>query len=501
MTSENWYRQDGEYRMINGIKVPGFIGGTRHFKHICGKNIVTDSGVGFDINGDVKFQYLPDWDNYIGIHIHIIILTHKHFDHNGSFPPIVWHHPEAIVLMANKAFEGTSVALEDSLQIYGREAEAAKKKGLPIPKPVFTAEQLDFFYDNPKLRTFNLPWWFYGVDLNKEFETDEWTGWEFGFSSAGHDVGAASIWIIAPNGEGIFLTGDTASHPTVVEGMMLPDDHFLGDFLNRKVTMITEATNGGRRMTKPRSEVNGDYAELIGKTYHRGGIVFNPSYAASKPTDRVRKSLRALEELRIPDCTIVVDGLARDHMRVECPELDELIKSGKVFFIEEGKSKEAKELAWKQRGEFAGGERGFPIIIAASATLNQGFAASAYAPIILPNEKNTVVFTGHVFDDSIAKTLLQIERGRTIKLNRFVKSAIEPIYVNVRCKEICHLDDSFHDYQDGLVERVRLVQPETLLVHHCPGKESFDAFADRVRALPKPPKVLKWALNGEVIYI
>jgi len=484
-SERNWYRQDGEYRMIDDVKVPGFIGGTRHLFHVCGKSIGVDSGVGLDSNGEVKVQYLPDGNNYVGERIDLILETHKHFDHSGSLPSFAWHQKKALMLMSQKTFDGTRVTLENSYHIAIKEEEKVLKMGLPIPKLVFTEEQLDFFYNNPNLRVVDLPWW---VDLNKEFGTDEWAGWEIGLHSAGHDVGASSFFIITPDGDRIFLTGDIASHPTVVPGVMLPDEEFLGDFFTGgKVTMITEATNGGLQIAKPRSEINREWDDIVRKTYERGGIVFNPSYAASKGSDRVLKSLH----LGLP---IVVDGLVRNHMRIELP-VDELIKSGKIVFIEEDKNKQ--EEAWRQRMEYARGERGCVIYIASSATLNQGIA-SAVAPEILPNEKNTTVFTGHVFDDSVAKTILEIERGRTLKMTKLVKDRVEPIYVNVRC-DVHHLDDSSHDYQDGLVERVRLARPETLIVHHCPGKESFDAFAKQIRSLPHPPKKLIWGLNGRKI--
>ncbi|MBI2674331.1 MAG: MBL fold metallo-hydrolase [Candidatus Yanofskybacteria bacterium] len=490
-SDRNWYRQLGEYRRTkDGRKIRGFIGATMHLIRLCGKNIAVDCGIGFDKSDEIQKQYVPDGNWLNGTRIDLIILTHKHLDHVGALVRLVHHHPEALIFMSAKTFEGARIAIEDSLNIWRKEAENARRNGLPIPEPIFTEEMADAFYNNPNLKVFDAPYW---LDPQEDLR-GQWPGWEMGFYDAGHDVGAVSTYMLLPNGKYFYLTGDVASHDQEnARGVLLPPDNFLGDFFDRPGTMVTEATNGDRRMEKPREQLVEEIGQFAREVDARGGVLLDAVFAGTKAgNDMVMFNNLGYK--------VVVDGLARDHIRVEVPDIEERLKDGRVFFIEEGKSKDKKELAWKQRAEYVAGLHGFVPIIAPSATLDQGFAASAYAPVILEGEKNAAVFTSHIFDDSTTQRLFNVKRGRTIKMKKFVNGRLEPIRVNVRC-DIRHFNRSSHDYQDGLVERVRLARPETLIVHHCPGKESFNAFAERVHSLPPPPKKPIWGLNGRKIFI
>ena len=483
----NWYRQLGEYRMLNGQKIPGVIGATMHLIRVCGKNIVIDCGIGFNKNGEFQSQYVPDGNWLIGIHIDLIILTHKHLDHCGALPRLVWHHPEALALMSAKCFDGARIALEDSLKIWLNDAKSAERDGLPVPEPVFTEEMLDAFYSNPNLSVFEPPYW---LDSKADLR-GQWPGWEIGFYDAGHDVGAISSFFILPDGRPFYLTGDAASHDQEnARGVLLPPDNFLGDFFERPgLIMVTEATNGARRMEKSREQLDRELGELLKSVDARGGIALIPVFAGTKAGN-------ILVKLNNLGYKAVIDGLARQHVRVEVPDIDQRIRDGRIVLIEERDN----ELAWKQRTEYADGVHGFIPIVAPSATLDQGFAASAYAPVILPNERNTAIFPGHIFDNSTAERLLKIKRGNTIKLSMFFKGKLETVYVNVLC-DVRHFGYSSHDFKDGLVERVRVVRPETLIVHHCPDEESFNSFVEQVRFLPNPPKNLLWGLNGIKILI
>lgn len=483
----NWYRQLGEYQMNAGIKIRGRIGATMHLLRICGKNIIIDCGIGFEQNGEFRAQLVPDGNWLIETRIDLIILTHKHLDHCGALPRLVWHHPEALIWMSAKTFEGARIAIEDSLKIWRNEAKNAKLNGLRIPEPIFTAEMADAFFNNPNLRVFEGLYW---LDAKEDLRNKWAARWEIGFYDAGHDVGAASVYMLLPNGEYFYLTGDVASHDQEnVHGVLIPPDIFFGDFFDRPGTMVTEATNGAVQMKNPREQMDREFAEFVREVDARGGVLLCSEFAGTKSGNQVVR----LNKLGYK---VVVDGLARDHIRVEVSDIEERINDGRVVFIEE----RDKYLAWRQREEFVHGIYGFVPIIAPSATLDQGYAALAYAPIILEGDKNAVVFTSHIFDGSTTERLFKVKRGRTIKLKKWNKGKLEPIHVNVRC-DVVHFPYSSHDYQDGLVERVRLARPKILIVHHCPSRASFNAFAERVRTLPHPPEKLIWGLNGRNILI
>ena len=485
--NENWYRQLGEYRMVNGNKIKGVIGATMHFVRICGKNIVIDCGVGFNRNGENQNQFVPDGNWLLDKYIDLIIITHKHLDHCGAIPRLVWHHPEALVMMSDKCFEGSEISLEDSLKIWKSDAISLRREELIVPRPIFTEEMLDAFYNNANLKRFSPP---YCINKGDYLRKDQWLGWKVGFYNSGHDVGAVSVYIIGPDCRPFYLTGDIASHDQEnSHGVLLPPADFLGDFFDHPgLTMITEATNGARRMEQPREKLNEEMDNLLKLVKARGGIALFLVFAGTKAGNMLVK-------LNNLGYKVVVDGLARRHIRVEVPDIEQRIKNGRVVLVEENNN----ELAFKQREAYAAGFHGFVPIIAPSATLDHGFAASFYAPRILPDEKNVAIFPGHIFDDSKAQQLFNIKCGQAININQWFNGNIKSIRVNVRCN-VKYFGYSSHDYQDGLVERSRLVKPETLIVHHCPGEESFNDLADRIKGLPEPPTI-KWGLNGKTINI
>lgn len=485
---ENWYRQLGEYRMVNGNKIRGVIGATMHLIRICGKNIIVDCGIGFEKSGEFQTPFVPDNSWLIGTRIDLILLTHKHLDHCGAIPSLVWYHPEALVMMSDKCFKGARISLEDSLKIWQSDAKRVRWNGFPVPRPVFSEQMLDAFYDNPNLIIFDPPYWLNKQDALRE---DQWLGWEIGFYDSGHDVGAVSVYIIGPDCRPFYLTGDIASHDQEnSHGVLLPPDDFLDDFFDHPgLTMITEATNGARRMEQSREQLDKNMDELLKSVKTRGGIALFLVFAGTKAGNMLVK-------LNNLGHRVVIDGLARQHVRVEVPDIEQRIKNGRVVLIEENNN----ELAFKQRSEYATGAHGFVPIVVPSATLDHGFAASFYAPRILPDEKNVAIFPGHIFEDSTAKQLFKIKRGQALNIDQWINGKIEPARVKVRC-DVSHFDYSSHDFQDGLVERPRLVKPETLIIHHSPGEDSFNALADYVRMLPNPPRNIRWGLNGETIYI
>ena len=224
----------------------------------------------------------------------------------------------------------------------------------------------------------------------------------------------------------------------------------------------------------------------------RGGSVLIAAFSKNRCS---KIALACIELGYVP----FVDGSGRTMMRFELGEdrVDLLIKSGKLIFADE--DRKHPEIAQEQRRALLNDELGFHPIIAPSGTFEGGYSVN-WAKDLLPNPKNAVIFPGYVFPASVSKQVLEMEKGRTISLNVFSPKLRKPVPtpVNVRC-EVCHFDGfTSHDYQDGLVERVRLAKPAMLIVHHCPGEESFNAFSAKVAELPNPPTVI-WGQHQTVV--
>lgn len=463
------YRQYGEQRGI---------GATAHLLRIGGKNIAIDHGIGIENNGEFSFQYLPLGNFFDGEHIDLIIVTHSHFDHIGAIPRLIAEHPEALVFISRYAFNSSYIVLKDSLKIARRNVRAAENAGREVPDIIFDDSDFEEFTSSDRVEVIE-------TDGSDEFPCwlEPWPGWQIGFAPAGHHVGALMTFIVPPNDRPELVTGDASAHKQeIVDGAMLPSESFLNGFLQLPgLVMITEATNGARRMVKTRPEIRAELKQFMLQVESRNGIPLFPVFAQNRAANVVKM----LVEMGFKPW---IDGLARLLLRVELPETEQWLKEGRIFFFDE----KDREIASAQRRAVAAGEYGFAPIVAPSASLDKGYAVE-HAERILPDPKNALVFTGHMFDGSVAKQILNIEKGRTIKLDKFHS---DPAFVNVRC-EVRHFDFTSHDYQEALVERTRLVSPEYVIAHHC-DDVGFAGFQAAVNAVMPDLPVIRGSHMQEI---
>lgn len=410
----------------------------------AGKTIVVDWGVGFNKSGEINLQYTPASDYLKDERVDLFIVTHAHIDHIGAAARFAAEHPEAIVAISKKALEAAWIMLQDSLKIMRFQGQAIENQGKEFDY-IFDENDLNEFMARPDIIIEDSGWYSGILD-----------GWDIGFHWSGHDPGAIMVLMVPPSGRPILLTGDVSSHDQeIVPGVMLPSSEFLGDFLERPgLTMITEATNGAKPMSKSRQQVDDEFIATLREVERRGGSVLCPTFAKNRASNVALKMVKA-------GIVPHVDGMARKLMRVEVPNINQLLQEGRIVFFEEDNKAASVHRHLLSQGLDPCGHA-FSPIIAPSATMDQGFALE-HAIKILPVKKNALIFTGYLFEGSSAKQIFEIERGRTIWLNRFNQG---PAEVHVRC-DVMHFDFSSHEYREGLVERVRLARPETLIVNHC----------------------------------
>ncbi|MEX2090582.1 MAG: MBL fold metallo-hydrolase [Candidatus Paceibacterota bacterium] len=458
------YQQKGEQKGI---------GATMHFIQYGGKNIIVDCGIGFERTGEINNKVIPAGNFLKETRIDLIIITHSHVDHVGAVPRLVAEHPEALVFISDSAYDIAEVMLNDSLKIYKSESRNLQNVSVSgeTYEMLFDEKDLDNFLNSDQVVV---------IPIHRESYCEElgW-GWKIGFYSAGHTTGAVMVMFSAPGERPLLVTGDTASHDQeIIPGIMIPPDEFInGLFDNHDAIMIMEGTNGNRMPQFTRKQMKTRLVELVQEVRNRGGITFLPTYAQTKSSNM---ALALIEAGIIPH----IDGLARKLAPLEIPNFQQLVDSGKLVLIEDGEKGDYHR-QMLMRGEDPCGHECSPII-SPSASLDMGRAVS-YAEKILPNPKNALIFTGYMFPGSTAKQILEIERGRTVVLSVFKNGMTQKVPVNVRC-DVHHFDFTSHDYSDALVERVRLVQPRDVIIHHCE-KASFNALATKIGALDNPPRV------------
>lgn len=456
------------------------IGATCHLLRICDKTILTDFGVAISRKGEFEIQGFPAGNFLIGAHIDLIIITHAHLDHFGAIARLIRYHPEAKVIVARSALEAIAFMLSDSLNIMNDEMVKASRLGVNLGEPLFTEQDRLRFLTNPNLIVVDLPCW-----LNtKEKLGSDWSGWKIGFHDSGHDTGAMTTFIIDPSDWRYLITGDVCSHNQIfIEGVMLPNREFCGDFFDKpeRLTMITEATNGAKPMTETPDEILVKFGVKLKEAEAQNGLVLIAAFSKNRCS---KMALACIKLGYVP----FVDGSGKTMMRIELgnKRVDELIKSDRLLFADE--NREHPEKAREQRNAILNGEIGFHPYIAPSGTLEGGHSVSA-AKIILPVKKNLIVFPGYLFPDSTSRQIFEMQRGHTVVLNVWnnLRHRSIPTPVNVRC-EVCHFDFTSHDYQGGLVERVRLAKPKLIIVHHCESM-AFESYKSVLESAPNPPRI------------
>lgn len=460
---DDYYRHDGEQKRQPGA--------TAHELMLCGKRIIVDHGMSFDIDPKtrVRSEFGPACNFFKGQDVDGVLLTHAHTDHAGDFVPLAQEHSEAEVYISGDALRAVRLLSNESVNIAIRNIPDDADMKTAMDSLVFTKQDIADFMARP-LNIVYRPWW-----------ARPWPGWKIGFFPSGHDVGAMSVWIIPPTGPVVYFTGDVCSHnqsivtwrckdesgqPVEFRGVMLPPAEWLeqGGIFGRKVVMVTEATKGADIPQKPWAEIESDFISANRAVEARGGQVLLPAFKKNRAANLITMLVNAG----------IVPHLApslRWMLKIDLPEIDELEKTGKVVFLCEKKGSQEEAIRHGRlvaQGKDPCGHK-FSPLIATAAMMDNGLSP-VLAEEILSKPENAVFFTGHVFPDTIAADLMAGAKQVTLNLGKDRGS----VMVEVFC-EVKKFGFTSHDYQPALVERVWRLRPDKLIVHHC-SDAAYEAF-------------------------
>ena len=257
--------------------------GSCHFLQACGKNILVDCGMQQGSN-PYECCELPVDEALIDY----VFLTHAHVDHSGNLPLLYAKGFRGLVFTTEASADLCSIMLRDCAHIQMQEAEwknrkAKRNSGLSAVEPAYTMEDADGVIRR-----------LVPCEYDKNVEISD--GITIRFTDVGHLLGSASIEV--------WLTEDGVSRKIVFSGDIgNKNQPLIKDpaYTKEADYVVMESTYGDRYHTKERPEYVSDLAEVINKTFAKGGNVVIPSFAVGR-TQEILYFLRKIkEDNMIPD--------------------------------------------------------------------------------------------------------------------------------------------------------------------------------------------------------
>ena len=433
--------------------------GSCHCVEVNGKKILIDCGLqqGRDERDNSQLDFSPSY-------IDCVIVTHAHIDHSGRIPLLVKQGYTGDILATRVTGELLSIMLRDSAHIQEGDAQWKNQKGKragrePV-EPLYTVADAEAAVK--QLRTHE-----YG-QIIELFE-----GVKIRFSDAGHLLGSAYVemWL-KENGveRKIIFSGDIGN----VNQPIIRDP----GFIKEADYVVMESTYGDRNH-EPAEDYTEHLAEIIEKTFARGGNVVIPAFAVGR-TQELLYAIREMKERGLvksfPDFTVCVDSpLANEATRIFSgnlweyldEEAREIIRAKGTLLSFPGltlttTSEESKMLNMDPSSK---------VIISASGMCDAG-RIRHHLKHNLWRPESTIVFVGYQGEGTLGRSLL--EGADHVKL--FGEQ------ISVRAEIVNFKGLSSHAGRDHLLQWIEAVEPKPLQVFVVHGDAPVtEIFADTLR--------------------
>ncbi len=358
-----------------------------------------------------------------------VFISHAHLDHTGSLPRFNHDGMVCPIYMTKMTRLITEILLQDSLHIdmiqhshpgYGK-------------KHIFNVLQhvQEIYYNKPK-------------KINEEMTIT--------FLDAGHIPGSASL-LFEYKGKRVLYTGDI-NHGTT---QLLNKANYN---LNNIDILISEATYGDRSHP-PRMETEQRFIEKIKETLENQGSILVPAFAVG----RAQEILLLLADHPEITCPIYLDGMA---MRVT----DLFINNPQFVKNRTALQRAQKRVQYVTSRTQRKGVLKEQCIIVTTSGMVTGGPIMDYLKMMFFNQSHSILLTGYQGDGTNGRLLLQEKC----------------VYVDGKklmwYGQIGHFDFSAHAGQEQLIEAIRRIRPNNLILNHG-DPVAVEAMAQEVRPLVK----------------
>jgi len=335
--------------------------------------------------------------------IDAVVLTHAHLDHTGLLPRLVAQGFGGPVYCTRPTRPLADLVLQDAGELQEEEARFAKKRGYSRhadPRPLFTrrdaVQALHRFEPQP-------------FSAEREIAP----GITIRFVRAGHLLGAASVEIAAKSSLGgrqhWLFSGDVGRYDAPILRDPEPP-------ASAPDALVLESTYGDRN--HPHEQSGERLAEIIHRTFDRGGSVLIPAFALGRTQDL----LFFLSELALAGSidpeTVFLDSpmaiKATEIYRQATPEFD---AETQALLKQDANPLAADRFRRCRTVEEskALNERREPAVIVSASGMATGGRIVHHLARRLPEAKNTVIFVGYQAAGTRGRALL--DGAQTISIH------------------------------------------------------------------------------------
>ena len=295
------------------------------------------------------------------------------------------------------------------------------------------------------------------------------------FYNAGHILGSSSVHLHI--GEGLYnivLSGDVKFEKTWLFNQA-------NNKFPRAEAFMTESTYAGRDdYHHPRAEASNNFADIVNRTFERGGSVLVPVFAVGRSQEVMLVVEEAIRTGKIPECSVYLDGMIMEATAIHAAYPEYLNKNLRESIMIKREnpflSKIFKKVESRQQRQDICDSNEKKIVLATSGMMNGG-PVMEYFKTWAPSPENSLVFVGYQAEGTLGR---RIQRGSSeITLSDGGKATRYEIRMAVETSE----GFSGHSDKRQLLAYIATMQPkpQKILVNHGDGEKAAE-FARLIRS-------------------
>ncbi len=261
--------------------------GSKHLLELNGRRVLLDCGMfqGRREEAARKNRAFP----FDVSSLDCVVLSHAHIDHCGLLPMLARHNFRGRIFCTPATRNLCAIMLMDSAHIQERDARWLSKRNETFVPPLYSQEDAQEIMRH-----------FMTVDYDMPF--DAAPGMTVTFKDAGHILGSAMVLIEYVEDDKkrkfIFSADIGRRNAPILEDPWEPDD---------ADAVMMESTYGNRDHD-PIEELDDQLADVVNRTYERGGKLIVPSFALERAQEFVYALKRLEVAKRIPNIPVFVDS-------------------------------------------------------------------------------------------------------------------------------------------------------------------------------------------------